>query len=69
MPRVKNALIKVKNHWKDHQFAYGMTAVAIGAIWLQQANRKAFYKFLVEKGIDPMEYYIPEYYEELKGGA
>ena len=57
---------KFKNHVARNKVAYAATTIAFGAIWLQQSNTKAFYAFLESKGIDPMEYYNSEYYEELK---
>lgn len=56
---------KIKNHVGRNKVAYAATTIAFGAIWLQQSNVKAFYAFLESKGIDPMEYYCPEAYEEL----
>jgi hypothetical protein len=64
MNRIKQTAISVKNHILDHKAAYVMGAVAAGAIALHQSNRIEFYKFLEEKGIDPMEYYCPEYFHE-----
>lgn len=64
LENTKKVARKIKNHVQSNKFAYAMTGVAIGAIALQQSNRKAFYAFLVEKGIDPEEYYNPEYYAE-----
>ena len=56
----KNVKNHVKNHVKNNKFGYYMTAVAIGAVALQQLNVKNFTKFMIEKGIDPDEYYCPE---------
>jgi hypothetical protein len=61
---VKEVPGALKEHFKAHKGAYAMTAVAIAAIALQQSNRRSFYAFLEEKGIDPEEYYCPESYEE-----
>jgi hypothetical protein len=61
---VKETALKVKNHIVTNKGAYALAAVAVAAIALQQSNRKAFEKFMIEKGIDPDEYYCPEYYEE-----
>jgi hypothetical protein len=55
---------KIREHIKANRAAYIMGAVAISAIALQQHNRIQFNKFLVSKGIDLDEYYIPEYYYE-----
>lgn len=64
MEFTKKTLKKIKNNVENNKAAYAMGAVAIAAIALQQANRIAFTKFLDSKGIDPDEYYCPEYYEE-----
>lgn len=61
---VKSVALKAKNHVASHKFAYVATGVAIAAIALQQRNVKDFYKFLVEKGIDPEEFYCPESFAE-----
>lgn len=66
MDKVKLNAIRFKNHVKRQKYAYIMATVATAAIALQQTNNNAFRKFLEEKGIDPTEYYCPEYYEELK---
>ena len=64
--KIKSALVTAKEHVKENKFGYSMLVVALGAITLQQTNKNAFYHFLEEKGIDPMEYYNPEFYTELK---
>jgi hypothetical protein len=65
MDKTKQTLKKIKNHVEANKAAFAMGAVAVAAIALQQHNRKEFYKFLTSKGIDPVEYYHPEYYEEM----
>lgn len=62
--KAKSALVKTKNHVKKNKVAYVLGAVAVVAIALQQSNNKAFYEFLESKGIDPSEYYCPEFYAE-----
>ena len=63
MNKPKEALKKIKNHVAANKAAYVVGAIAISAIALQQRNRVEFDKFLVSKGIDLDEYYLPEYYE------
>ncbi len=58
--RIRSTAIKTKNHVMRHKGFYGMGALAVTAIAIQQANVSTFTKFLVEKGIDPMEYFYPE---------
>lgn len=65
MNHIKKMVTTIKNHVAQNKFGYCMTLVAIGAIALQQQNVKDFYKFLEEKDIDPIEFYSPEYWEEL----
>lgn len=69
MDNIKVKAVRVKNHVKRNKVAYALGTVAALAIALQQSNRVAFYKFLESKGIDPMEYYFPEYFEELQEKA
>ena len=63
---IKVYAVKAKNHVMRHKGAYAGAAVAVAAIALQQGNRRAFYAFLEEKGIDPVEFYYPEWYEDNK---
>lgn len=65
MNNIKSVALKAKNNVTTHKAAYIAGAIAIAAIVLQQHNLKVFYEFLEEKGIDPMEYYCPEYFAEL----
>lgn len=65
MDNIKVIALKAKNHVASHKAAYVAGTVAVAAIVLQQRNLKDFYKFLEEKGIDPMEYYCPEAFAEL----
>lgn len=55
---------KIKNHVSQHKYNYCMLAVACGAVALQQKNVHDFTQFMVEKNIDPDEYFCPEAYEE-----
>lgn len=63
--RIKSTAVKAKNHVKNNKGAYTLAVIAAMAIRLQHRNLKDFYEFLEEKGIDPMEFYNSEYYEEL----
>ncbi len=66
MNRIKKIAVSAKNNVAHHKAAYTFGALAIGVLVVQQKQRKWFYEFLEEKGIDPMEFYCPEYYEELQ---
>lgn len=61
----KTVASKVGNHLNRHKFTYAAGAVAIAAIAIQQENLKLFKSFLIEKGIDPVEYFNPESLAEL----
>jgi hypothetical protein len=63
--KIKSKAISVKNHVKENKWTYGWAAAAVGVVALQQRNLKLFYEFLEEKGIDPMEYYCPEFLAEM----
>lgn len=64
MNTLKSSALKAKNHVMSHKFAYAMTAVAIAAVAGNQRNIKGFTRFMEEKGIDPTEFFCPEYFEE-----
>jgi hypothetical protein len=67
MDKVRKKFTASKNWVKAHRTGIAVTGwtVAIAAIALQQYNLKAYYKFLEGKGINPMEFYCPEMFEEL----
>jgi hypothetical protein len=58
--RIKSGAIKIKNHVVRHKAAYAFGGLAVTAVVLQKQQAKAFEGFLVEKGIDPMEFYLPD---------
>lgn len=62
---IKTRAIATKNHLKSNKVAYAASAVAITAIAVQQSNLSAFYAFLEEKGIDPLEFINPEAFAEI----
>lgn len=65
MNTIKSAASKMKNHVVANKGAYIMGAVAVTAIALLECHRKGFESFLIEKGIDPLEYFVPEEFAEL----
>jgi hypothetical protein len=65
MDAIKEKARRLKNHLETNKFGYGMLALAIAAVALQQKNLKDFNEFLDDEGIDPMKFYCPEAYEEL----
>jgi len=62
--KTKVIVQKIKNHVSSNKYTYYMGAVAIGAVALQQKNVRDFTKFMIEKNIDPDEYFCPEFVEE-----
>ncbi len=62
---IKSKAISVKNHVYRHRVAYTALVTASAFIYLQTRASAQWTEFLVEKGIDPMEFFIPEYFEEL----
>jgi hypothetical protein len=64
MDKTRRTLKRIKNHFAANKAAYVMGAVALAAIALQQTSRIEHDKFLISKGIDPDEFYCPEYYAE-----
>jgi hypothetical protein len=52
--------VRIRAHIRANRVSYIMTAVAISAIAHQQGSRIRFNRFLVSRGINLNEYYIPE---------
>ena len=65
MNPIKSIARKTKNHIGRNKVAYGMTAVSILLLRGSMHNQKAFDKFMVEKGINPLEFWTPEYFAQL----
>lgn len=59
---------KIKNHFTTHGFVYVGTSMAVAAamVAVETYRAKEVKRFLVLKGIDPMEFTNPEMYNELK---
>lgn len=62
---VKTKAVSVKNHVVRHRGKYAAGATFIVMLKLQLHTAAQINQFLAEKGIDPMEYYCPEYFAEL----
>lgn len=62
--RLKNAALKTINHIHDHRGVYCAGAAAFAMVWLHQGAIRDWESFLVEKGIDPDEYFLPDFYQE-----
>lgn len=63
---IKSKAVSIKNHVKRNKVEYVFSAVIILLIIGHERNMKHFSAFLEEKGIDPMEFICPEYFEELQ---
>lgn len=66
MDKLKSVARKTRNHIGRHKAAYAAGTVAITAVVLLKADQASFAKFLVEKGIDPNEFFHPEIVEVIE---
>ena len=64
--KFKAKAIQFKDHVKRNKVAYILGGIAVSAITFYELQQRQMAKFLEEKGIDPMEYFYPEIYEETK---
>lgn len=62
---LKTAALSTKAFVQRHRVAIAVTATTVVWYALHRRAVEEWYDFLKEKGIDPMEFYCPEYYEEL----
>jgi hypothetical protein len=63
---IKEKAISAKNHVVRHRAKYAALATLIVMLELQQISNRQWTEFLVEKGIDPLEFFVPEeYFEKL----
>lgn len=65
MNPIKKIAVKTKNHIGRNKVAYGMTAVSILLLQGSIRNQQRFDTFLVEKGINPLEFWNKEMFDEL----
>jgi hypothetical protein len=63
---VKSSTVSVKNHVVRNRAKYAVAVTAVAFISLNKRAYSSWDAFLLEKGIDPMEYYNPEYFAELQ---
>jgi hypothetical protein len=57
---MKDKILKVKNHVSRHKVEYAVGVTAAAFLVLIHRNNDAIDAFLIEKGIDPAEYWNPE---------
>ena len=62
-PAIKSKAISVKNHVNRNRGKY--SALAPPRCSPSRYSRKQWTEFLIEKGIDPMEFFNPERFSEL----
>lgn len=65
-PKKTLARLNPKNFVHNHpNLTIGIIAGLTATVMLQERGRKNWNAFMEEKGIDPIEFYTPEYYAEL----
>jgi hypothetical protein len=55
----------VVNHVRRHKGTYFMGTIALALLLANLRASNEMSEFLIEKGIDPLEYFTPEFYAEL----
>lgn len=63
--KIVSAPVKAVEHVGRHKGTYFMGSVAFMLLLANASASRQFTEFLVEKGIDPLEYFNPEFYAEL----
>lgn len=61
---MKTKISRVKNHIYNRRGRYSAALTAIAFMALMNRSGRELTEFLIEKGIDPQEYFLPEAYEE-----
>lgn len=64
--RIKNRALRIKNHVSDNRAAYLLALLSAALLQGNYRNSKKFDAFLIGEGIDPLKFWIPEFYEELE---
>ena len=64
-PAIKSKVISVKNHVARNKVKYAVLGTASVFMYIQYTASQQWSEFLTEKGIDPMEFFNPEYFAEL----
>lgn len=62
---IKSTAVSVKNHVHRNRAKYAAGATFAVMLKLQMHTATQWTEFLKEKGIDPLEFFNPEYFEEL----
>jgi hypothetical protein len=62
---IKEKAVSTKNHIVRHRAKYAAAATLVAGFAVHRVAVRQWYAFLEEKGIDPMEFSCPEYFEEL----
>ena len=58
---IQEKTVRVKRHFGEHKVLYTVAACAVVAYAAQRQSFKHFNLFMIEKGIDPMEYHLRNY--------
>lgn len=62
--KTRRAARKTKRHLVSHKSQYALLALSALLLNGNMQNQKKFDVFMKEKGIDPLEFWCPEWYEE-----
>jgi len=62
---IKSKAVSVKNHVARNKVKYAVLGTASVFLYLQYQASAQWTEFMMEKGIDPMEFFNPEYFAEL----
>lgn len=61
---MKEKILNLKNHIHDRRGRYASAGTAIAFLLIMNRTGNEITEFLIEKGIDPQEYFNPEAYLE-----
>lgn len=64
--KLKHRAQQVKNHVRYYRGRYAALGVTIFWMTLNLRSANETNKFLISKGIDPLEFTCPEWYDEIK---
>lgn len=62
---IKSKAVSVKNHVIRNRAKYATLITFLVMVEVQHMSALQWTEFLKEKGIDPLEFYNPEYFAEL----
>lgn len=62
---ITSKAVSVKNHVLRNKCKYAVLGTASVFMYMQYLASSQWTEFMMEKGIDPMEFFNPEYFAEL----